>query len=258
MNQANRLRPRTFVSRRWLPGTLLVLVGVAVLVRLGVWQLDRLEQRKAEVARLEMVLAEPPISLNNEDPLAGVEEPEYQQASVQGVYDLAEQVRVTQRRFRGQSGMWLITPLLIEGQETAILVNRGWIPTSDQGFEAWPDFPESRQVSVTGYLRPGERLPNGRQAPLPDAPKTEWLRVDIPGIQAQMPYPLLPFYLQALPETEESALGIGEPPYREEPLFDLSNGPHLSYAIQWFIFSFILAGGYIYLVWKQESIQSHQ
>ena len=42
-------------------------------------------------------------------------------------------------------------------------------------------------------------------------------------------------------------------PYREEPRFDLSEGPHLSYAIQWFLFSLMLGAGYFYYVHRQES-----
>ena len=38
---------RTFFNRQWWWTTLLVLLGIALLLRLGFWQLDRLAQRRA-------------------------------------------------------------------------------------------------------------------------------------------------------------------------------------------------------------------
>jgi surfeit locus 1 family protein len=75
--------------------------------------------------------------------------------------------------------------------------------------------------------------------------------VDIPAIQAQVPYELLPVYLlQVPPEGNATQL-----PYRAEPEVDLSDGPHLGYAIQWFIFSLILGIIYVRYVNKKEPSQ---
>jgi surfeit locus 1 family protein len=87
--------------------------------------------------------------------------------------------------------------------------------------------------------------------------------VDIQAIQAQMPYELLPVYVlesatedvQFLSEGMQSAPDDGDSdlPYRPEPEFDLSNGPHLGYAIQWFIFALILGIVYVSYVRKKEA-----
>ena len=39
--------PTRLFSRRWIPATILVIVGMMITARLGIWQLDRLEQRRA-------------------------------------------------------------------------------------------------------------------------------------------------------------------------------------------------------------------
>jgi surfeit locus 1 family protein len=68
--------------------------------------------------------------------------------------------------------------------------------------------------------------------------------VDVAAIEAQLPYALLPIYLQQVPPTD----GNDSLPFQGELEPDLSDGPHLSYAIQWFIFAAILGVGYVYFV----------
>jgi cytochrome oxidase assembly protein ShyY1 len=71
--------------------------------------------------------------------------------------------------------------------------------------------------------------------------------VDVAAIEAQLPYELLPVYLQEVPSGDGSA----ELPFTTELDRDLSEGNHFSYAMQWFIFAAILAVGYVYFVGKR-------
>ena len=102
------------------------------------------------------------------------------------------------------------------------------------------------EVEVSGILQQSQKRP-GSIAPAdpplgPDRPRLDaWHRVDIPRIQEQVPYPLLPLYLE-----EDQA--PGEPVRRfprAEPELALSEGGHLGYAVQWFAFAGILLGGYV-------------
>jgi surfeit locus 1 family protein len=61
-----------------------------------------------------------------------------------------------------------------------------------------------------------------------------WFRVDIERIQQQIGYPLLPIFIDQSPNPEATS-----PPLREDDI-DLSDGPHLGYALQWFSFAVIL------------------
>jgi surfeit locus 1 family protein len=65
--------------------------------------------------------------------------------------------------------------------------------------------------------------------------------VNVNAIAPTLPYDLLPFYVVESPPVE----GEATLPYNEPRQVDLSEGPHLGYAIQWFLFSLILTGGYI-------------
>ena len=165
---------------------------------------------------------------------------------------------MVQQRYNERLGQHVITPLQIAGSDQAVLVNRGWIPGSDDGLAAWPDFPVTGVVTVTGYIRPAETLPNRSRTPLPEivapaastAPQQEWFRVDVAGIAAQLPYPLLSFYIQQAPEADVPPASDALP-YRLPLEVDLSDGSHLGYAVQWFSFSLMLGVGYIYYIHKQ-------
>ena len=112
-------------TRKWLLATLLVLAGTALCVRLGIWQLDRLDQRRAFNSQVETMRAMPLLDLNSElpDDLAGME---WRAVQVTGEYDFENQVALRNQYYGDQYGYHLLTPLLFKG--TAVLVDRGFIP----------------------------------------------------------------------------------------------------------------------------------
>ena len=134
-----------------------------------------------------------------------------------------------------------------------MLVDRGWVPLMQSAPSARTEFDQpTGQVEVRGIvhgsqsrlnsLSPADPSPSG-----PNAHADEWFRVDIPRIQPQIPYPLMGIYVE---EGEPNANSTAAPaPGGLLPIhdiqIDLSNGPHLSYAIQWFAFAVILLAGYI-------------
>jgi hypothetical protein len=119
---------------KWLWATLAVVLGLALLIRLGFWQLDRLAERRAANAHLVAQLEMPPLNLTGQ-PLApaGVD---LRRANVRGSYDFAQEMVLRNRAFDGAPGVHLITPLRIAGSDTAVLVDRGWIPYD----QALPDY----------------------------------------------------------------------------------------------------------------------
>ena len=52
---------RRMFSRKWLLTTILVIAAMAVMARLGIWQLDRLHQRRAFNARVSAQIDRPPL-----------------------------------------------------------------------------------------------------------------------------------------------------------------------------------------------------
>jgi len=247
--------PTTFFSRQWWWTTLLVLLGMAILVRLGFWQLDRLEQRRAYNADITAKLALPPLALNGEDLPADLEGLKNRSATVQGTYDFSQQVALLHQHWMNTPGFHLVTPLVIDDgarsgdlRPRAVLVDRGWLPAGELAQENWAQYDLVGASSVTGYIKLSQSLAGSEDASqTPDAPQAEWYRVDVDAIEAQLPYELLPVYLQEAPPSD----GNTKLPFRGELESDLSDGPHLSYAIQWFIFATILVLGYVLFVGKR-------
>ena len=241
---------RRMFQRKWLLATLLVLAGTALCIRLGIWQLDRLEQRRAFNAQYTSARAQSVLDLNQEQPV-DIAEMEWRPVSVTGEYDFANQVAIRNQYYGSQYGYHLLTPLQFEGQ--AVLVDRGWIPAEGNAIPAdWRQYDEPGTVNVSGQLRLGRAKASllGVSDPLPaDGEKLDvWNNADLARIAEQMPYPILPVYIQ--PEAGEADT---DPPVPFQPEVELTEGPHFGYALQWFTFATILFVGYPFFLQKQES-----
>ncbi|MFN8442152.1 MAG: SURF1 family protein [Caldilineaceae bacterium] len=242
---------KTIVNRKWWWQTLLVLVGMVILAELGFWQLDRLAQRRAFNARLIAQWDQQPFDLNQEDLPADVVDLEWRRVKAQGQFDYEHQIILTnQPRDDGSTGVMLVTPLIL-ADNRAVLVARGWVPYGQSGDNNWRQYDEPSAASVVGLIQESHTLP---ETPISTTFQSDWYRVDIPAIQHQMPYPLLPAFLMQLPEPgrKMDALPLREiPAYVQMP----DEGNHLSYAIQWFMFAVIFGFGYLQFVRTQEMKQ---
>lgn len=236
------------VNRHWWWKTLIVIVGVIFLARLGFWQLDRLEQRRAFNATVAARWQESPFDLAVEGLPDDLSELEYRRVAVEGEFDYDNQIVLKERPRDGAPGVILVTPLVMDDGR-AVLVARGWAPYYLSAPENWPDLEESADAPVIGLIQESQVLPSGETPPTPAEAQTEWFQLNINAIQPQMPYELMPVFILQLPEEGRS---LAQYPLREEPLV-LDEGNHFSYAIQWFMFAAILGVGYLILINQQEA-----
>src|SRR5688572_18535037 len=243
-------------QRKWLLLTLLVFAGTALCIRLGIWQLDRLEQRRAFNAQYASARAQSVLDLNQEQ-TADIAKMEWRSVEVSGAYDFANQVAVRNQYYGNQYGYHLLTPLRFDpsgtGQATAIIVDRGWIPAEGNSVQAdWRKYDEPGIVHVSGQIRLGRAKPAIGGVPDPLSEDGEklvvWNNADIARIAAQMPYPILPVYIQPAADANDT-----EPPIPFQPEIELTEGPHFGYALQWFTFATILFVGYPFYLRKQET-----
>lgn len=244
---------RLLFSRRWWWVTLVVIAGCALLVRLGIWQLDRLAWRRGLNAEITAQMAAPPLVLSPDTASAELNAIAYRQVTATGHYDLEGQFVLLQQNYLGQAGVYLFAPLLLAGDERAVLVNRGWLPADQTDPADWTAYDVTEQVTITGFMQDSQKPP---QASLSDYtntianPETAWYWPYVAAIQQQYPYELLPGYLQLEPADNTPA----ELPYPVAAEVDLSEGNHQSYAYQWFAFALTLAIVYLFLVRRQESV----
>lgn len=234
---------KAIFSRKWIIPTIVMILGMILLVRLGFWQLDRLQQKRAYNTLLAERWRQEPYDLNASALPADLTPLEYRRVGAMGKFDYANQILITNQTYNDTAGAIVVTPYVLDGKR-AVLVARGWIPYSSMAADQWPSFQEPEGEKVIGLVRKSQRLPNGSAPTPPPGPQQEWYWIDVPSIQRQMPYQLEAAYIEQLPEENRLPDKL---PIREDPVA-LDEGNHLSYAIQWFTFAIVLGFGYIMLV----------
>lgn len=232
------------LNRRWLLTTLLAVAAVGVLIRLGIWQLDRLAQRREFNAQVIAQQKAEPLTLDSTTLSADLLDMEYRAVIVTGRYDHAQQVVLRNQVWGDQPGVHLLTPLVVSGTNKAVLVDRGWIPMDDSVPDQRSKYDEPGVVTVRGVIRRPQTKPDFGGVPDPPLASGQtrldaWNIVNLERISQQVSVPLLAAYIQQSPGSTQTV-----PPYRTEPQLDLTEGPHFSYALQWFTFAAILAVGY--------------
>lgn len=248
-------------SRRWLLATVLVIIGVAVNIRLGIWQLDRLEQRRAFNTQVLSQINQPVLQLNDtvlqdRSMIENLAKMEYRSVTVSGVYDYEHEVALRNQAVGNQIGVHLLTPLRISSSDQVVLVNRGWVPIDDFDYGGWEEYEQPGLVEVQGMIRASQSKPDyGRRSDSIPGPGEDPLRVwyfaNVEGIALQVPYSLLPVYIQQAPDPTWTGL-----PQPTLPDLEITEGPHLSYAMQWFSFAAILGIGYPFFIRRQERKRS--
>ena len=235
---------RFLLKPRWILSHVFVIVAVVMMVNLGFWQLTRLNERKSsnEVVTSAMKQAPQPLAAVLPNGTAStseqVKEADYKPVYATGLYRADEQILVTNRTNNGSPGYWVVTPLVLP-DGTAIAVNRGWIPYSYTADGSWEDFaPPKGTVTVQGLMRQSQvRETNG----LVSSPKDSDIgtlrtlaRLDIGRLAQQINEQLIPGYISL--RAQDPAQGELPVPV---PLPELSQGPHLGYALQWVAFSLL-------------------
>jgi len=229
----------------WIVSHVFVIACVIGFVNAGFWQLRRLDERRTANALIVAREESPAAPLTEVLPSGAgasadqVADVQYRSVQVTGSYLPDQQVLVPNRTYDSQPGFWVITPLgLADG--TAVAVNRGWVPfattTPDGPWDAFA--PPGRQVTVTGLARESQSRSTGVVGGPKDASEgtlRELARVDLARLGQQVDEPLWPVYVDLItqdpPQTNDLDLPVPVP----KP--DLSEGPHLGYAGQWFIFA---------------------
>ena len=235
-----KIRSRLFILAVFLLGL--------ICIRLGFWQLSRGAERKAKNESIQQLLSLSTAGLPSET-ISPVDW-DYRRVSIFGKFDSDNSVVLRNRAYLDQPGVHLVTPLIIEETGTVILVDRGWIPVTQFLPEEIGVYEALGEFAVTGILRQSTSEPTLSLLADPTTepgadPLKEWRVLNIERIQEQMPYALYPMFLQ-MTDSNPSP----DPYPIPMPDIDLSDGPHLSYAIQWFSFGAIafLGGG---LWWRR-------
>lgn len=217
---------RRAVTPPWLRWWLVAVLVAVACYYLGQWQWGRYEDKAARADRIERHYAAPAQPVGEVLGASPVPlEREWTRVQARGEY-LDGDLLARNRPRDGVYGYEVLSRLELD-DGSVLVVDRGWIPNSDEGAEVRPDVPAppSGQVEVTGWVRQGERSLDRDPIPgqlssinLAEASQ-EW------GDQA-----LLGGYVvrqQEQPAADPTPLDLDAP--------DTGTGPHLAYAIQWWL-----------------------
>lgn len=181
--------------------TIIGLVLMAGMLRASYWQWQRHLQKLIYIQTLQEHFQQPPSPILD---LLNSNWPDltHRRVLVKGTYDFAHEFVLRNRMYQNFAGVHAITPLKIEGSEKYILIDRGFLPLDKAKLEQRAKYQKPTEVALVGVVQAslarglfGPKDPEaGPGRPWVDA----WLRVDIENIQKQLPYSVLPIYLEVL------------------------------------------------------------
>ena len=237
------------LMRRWkftprLCPTLAALAAIPLLISLGLWQLDRAEEKQRAYAQFVQRGAEPAIRLEAGNPdIWKLPLMQHRRIDVRGRYDVGVQFLLDNQVHEGVAGYLVYTPLLLEGQKIYLLIDRGWVATGpDRGVPPSVDTPPG-VLSLSGIaaLPPPPGIQLGDNLPENIAPNLVRLqRIEMDAMMREFAGNLLPYELRLDP----GSVGGFIREWREP---GSGNERNLGYAFQWFAMAAVVAVLYLYL-----------
>jgi len=235
-------------SRRDLAFASFSILAFALLVGLGLWQVERLQWKEGLIAQMTEQAASAPLALSEiEARQAAGEDVEFMRAIATGrfVHDSELFVFTT---LDGEMGWKLVAPLETR-DGNAVLVDRGFIPYELKDATQRPESRPIGPVTVTGAVRPhsSARAPF---APDNDVDANVWHWWALPAMaEAAGLDQVAPFILQAEPRAND-------PRWPRASILDPAAIPnrHLGYAFTWFGLAamLVLVNG-LYLLRRRET-----
>jgi len=213
--------------------SLVALVLIALCVVAAQWQYHRGVDRHARNSMIQAHIALPalPLDLAKNTP----NEFEWQSVRTSGAFDASHQILLRNRYSEGVYGFEVLT-LFTSIDNQRFWVDRGWVKagktaTSPPVVASVP----SGTVEIIGRLRLDSSLPKGSFFALPES-GTALVR----ELNAQSRLETESFYIDLLSGSDQSLT-----PAVTAQLPELSDGPHMAYALQWIFFAGLVIYGRI-------------
>lgn len=261
------------LSLRWIFSHLFVVSSVVLMMGLGFWQLNRLADLRAENNLRRQAMSRQPVDIvgiiaadpaDVDDPADAIDTVDvtvaaddtgqpfshsalsaslvnYSPVTITGVYKPDSEVQIGHRSYHGQPGVWLATPLsMSDGRK--VLVVRGWVPRRVlSGLDSRPTSPPEGEVVVSGLAFTS--VDGGKIAETAVGMTPELSQVDLERFTEVTGVQVLDMWVRLVEQSPSQS----DLPVPVEGL-SLDDGPHLSYALQWFFFSLGTVVAYVLIL----------
>jgi surfeit locus 1 family protein len=227
-------------ARRWIV-TVVALATALLCARLGLWQLDRAQQKRALQAAIDTRSRLPPLAqsqLARSAEAAATQH--YRPVRLHGRWLAERTVYLDNRQMNGHPGFFVVTPLLL-GPNDAVLVQRGWVPRNFENRTALPPVATpGGEVDLLGRVAPPPArlfdFAGGASGPIRQ-------NLDLADFSREAGVALRPLSVQQL---NAGSATPGDTLQRDwlQPAVDIDK--HLGYAFQWFAFSGLVTGLYVW------------
>ena len=241
------MRRWKFTLRLW--PTLAAVAAIPLLILLGLWQLDRAQEKQHAYAQFVQRGAEPAMRIEDGNPeIWKLPLMQHRHIDARGRYDVGVQFLLDNQVRDGVAGYLVYTPLLLEGQEIYLLVDRGWVPTGpDRAVTPSVEAPPG-VMSVTGVaaLPPAPGIKLGENLPDHITPNIVRLqRIEMDAMMSKFAGKLLPYELRLDPGNAGGFIRQWREP-------GSGHERNLGYAFQWFAMAAVVAVLYLYLNLHQD------
>ena len=220
--------------RPLLVPTLCLIPALALLVGLGVWQLERLQEKETLIASVEAGLHAPAVSLDQVLKF-GLPGAEWRRVKTSGYFLHDREQYLFAQGPGGALGVQVITPLVMEDGHV-VLVDRGFVPNALRDPALRAQGQTQGEISLTGILRISQQP--GVFTPAPDLRTRLWFVKDVPAIARAAKVTALPVLIEA-----DAAPNKGGWPLGGQTRVDFPND-HLQYAVTWFALALALLAVY--------------
>lgn len=232
-----------FKPRLW--SIIVTLLILPVFIRLGLWQLDRADEKRAIHQQQQEMMKKNNLNINNVVSLDEVFE--YRNAEVTGEFDNQKLMFLDNKPYKGVHGYHVITPFKIKNTDEYVLVNRGWLPMRAHRENLPKVETSNKQQTIKGMIKfptsqfkLGETINENNQWPR----RIQWLELE--SVAKQLNVELSPYILLQEPETDSKLI-------RDWKIVVSPAEKNISYAVQWF--SLALALVIIFIVVNTKKIK---
>ncbi|MCL8016017.1 SURF1 family protein [Streptomyces sp. AS02] len=227
---------RFLLSRQWVILTLVALLLIPTMIRLGIWQMHRYEERSARNQLVADALGAKavPVEKLTSPGHTITSKQRYRTVTAEGRFDTDREV-VVRRRVNADEevGFHVLTPFVLTDGKV-LLVNRGWIPADGPSQTAFPKIPAppGGQVTVSGRLMPDETTEASGIKNLEGLPDRQVMLINSEQEARRLHAQVLGGYaVLTAPEPKgDTPELIGKPGDENAPL-------NYAYAVQWWLFA---------------------